>query len=43
MSPVFGLQWFTLWVALHLAARDLQPRWKRMGSKSLRSAAEQTS
>jgi hypothetical protein len=43
MSPVFGLQWFTLWVALHLAASDLQPRWKRMGSKSLRSAAEQTS
>ena len=29
VSPVLGLEWFTLWVALHLAASDLQPWWKR--------------
>jgi len=29
LRPVFGLEWFTLWVALHLAASDLQPWWKR--------------
>jgi hypothetical protein len=29
LRPLFGLQWFTLWVALHLAASDLQPLWKR--------------
>jgi hypothetical protein len=30
LRPLFGLQWFTLWVALHLAASDLQPLWKRL-------------
>ncbi|QNI36437.1 hypothetical protein [Edaphobacter albus] len=29
LRPVFGLEWFTLWVALHLAASDLLPWWKR--------------
>jgi hypothetical protein len=29
LSPVFGVEWFTLWVALHLAASDLQPWWRR--------------
>lgn len=29
LSPVFGLEWFTLWVAAHLAASDLLPVWKR--------------
>jgi hypothetical protein len=29
LRPVFGVEWFTLWVALHLAASDLQPWWKR--------------
>lgn len=31
LIPVFGLSWFTLWVALHLAASDLLPVWKRLG------------
>jgi len=29
LRPIFGLEWFTLWVVLHLAASDLQPWWKR--------------
>lgn len=29
LRPIFGVEWFTLWVALHLAASDLQPWWKR--------------
>jgi hypothetical protein len=29
LRPLLGLEWFTLWVALHLAASDLQPYWKR--------------
>ena len=29
LRPLFGVEWFTLWVALHLAASDLQPWWKR--------------
>lgn len=29
LRPVLGLEWFTLWVALHLAASDLMPWWKR--------------
>jgi hypothetical protein len=29
LQPLFGVEWFTLWVALHLAASDLQPVWKR--------------
>jgi hypothetical protein len=28
-SPVLGISWFTVWVALHLAASDLLPLWKR--------------
>jgi hypothetical protein len=29
LRPVLGIEWFTLWVALHLAASDLFPWWKR--------------
>jgi hypothetical protein len=29
LSPIVGLEWFTLWVAAHLAASDLLPFWKR--------------
>jgi hypothetical protein len=29
LLPLFGLEWFTLWVAAHLAASDLLPIWKR--------------
>jgi hypothetical protein len=29
LSPVLGIGWFTLWVALHQAASDLLPVWKR--------------
>jgi hypothetical protein len=29
LQPVLGVEWFTLWVALHLAASDLMPWWKR--------------
>ncbi len=32
LTPVFGLSWFTLWVALHLAASDLLPVWKRLAT-----------
>jgi|UPI00047AE086 hypothetical protein len=29
LQPLLGVEWFTLWVALHLAASDLQPIWKK--------------
>jgi hypothetical protein len=29
LTPVLGVGWFTLWVALHLAASDLLPIWRR--------------
>jgi hypothetical protein len=29
-SPVIGVGWFTVWVALHLASSDLLPVWKRV-------------
>lgn len=29
LQPIMGVEWFTLWVALHLAASDLMPWWKR--------------
>lgn len=29
LRPLIGLEWFTLWVALHLAASDLQPFWRK--------------
>ena len=29
LTPVLGIEWFTLWVALHLAASDLMPLWRR--------------
>lgn len=29
LQPILGVEWFTLWVALHLAASDLMPWWKR--------------
>jgi len=31
-SPVLGIGWFTRWVRLHLAARDLLPPWKHAAS-----------
>jgi hypothetical protein len=30
LSPLLGLEWFTLWVAAHLAASDLLPIWKKL-------------
>ena len=30
LSPLLGLEWFTLWVAAHLAASDLLPVWKKL-------------
>jgi hypothetical protein len=36
LTPMLGIGWFTLWVALHQAASDLLPLWKRRGAgKSL--------
>jgi len=32
LQPVLGVEWFTLWVALHLAASDLMPWWKQHGA-----------
>jgi hypothetical protein len=29
LTPVLGIGWFTLWVALHLAASDLLPIWRK--------------
>lgn len=29
LHPILGVEWFTLWVALHLGASDLMPWWKR--------------
>ena len=29
LQPILGVEWFTFWVALHLAASDLMPWWKR--------------
>lgn len=34
LSPVLGIDWFTLWVALHLAASDLLPVWKRIEARN---------
>jgi len=34
---LFGVEWFTLWVALHLAASDLLPWWKRRQRPTLTS------
>jgi hypothetical protein len=36
---VLGPVWFTLWVALHLAASDLLPWWRRRASTSPRPAS----
>lgn len=33
LTPVLGIGWFTLWVALHLAASDLLPVWKRAAAR----------
>lgn len=30
LNPVFGIEWFTLWVALHLVSSDLFPAIKRL-------------
>jgi hypothetical protein len=35
LSPILGLQWFTLWVAAHLAASDLLPIWKRHATRTI--------
>jgi hypothetical protein len=29
LTPLLGIEWFTLWVALHLAASDLMPAWRK--------------
>lgn len=34
LSPILGLEWFTLWVAAHLAASDLLPVWKKWSNPS---------
>jgi hypothetical protein len=31
---VFGTEWFTLWVALHLVASDVMPLWKRVAQRA---------
>jgi hypothetical protein len=36
LRPILGVEWFTLWVALHLVASDFFPYWKR---RSLRQQA----
>jgi FtsH-binding integral membrane protein len=28
LAPILGIGWFTLWVALHLAASELMPMWR---------------
>ena len=33
LTPVLGVEWFTLWVALHLAASDLLPVWRRRATQ----------
>lgn len=33
LTPVLGIGWFTVWVALHLAASDLLPVWKHAASR----------
>jgi hypothetical protein len=30
LTPLLGLEWFTLWVAIHLVASDLFPRLRRL-------------
>jgi len=32
LTPVLGVGWFTLWVAVHLAASDILPVWKQIAS-----------
>jgi hypothetical protein len=34
LTPLLGLEWFTLWVAAHLAASDLLPIWKRRANRA---------
>jgi hypothetical protein len=31
LTPLLGLEWFTLWVALHLVGSDLFPRLRKLG------------
>jgi hypothetical protein len=38
LTPVLGIGWFTLWVALHQAASDLLPWWRRAAQSSVASA-----
>jgi hypothetical protein len=33
LNPALGIGWFTLWVALHQAASDLLPVWKRAAAR----------
>jgi hypothetical protein len=43
LTPMLGIGWFTLWVALHQAASDLLPLWKRRAAgKSLFPSAVST-
>jgi len=39
LSPVVGLEWFTLWVAAHLAASDILPVWRRAAQSTAVPAA----
>jgi len=39
LTPVLGLEWFTLWVAAHLAASDLLPVWKKLARPAAVSAS----
>lgn len=38
LTPVLGIGWFTLWVALHQAASDLLPWWRRTAQSRVASA-----
>lgn len=35
LQPLLGVEWFTLWVALHLVASDFFPYWKRRNLRPL--------
>ncbi len=35
MTPVFGLEWFTLWVGVHLVMSDIFPHIKNLGTKKV--------
>jgi hypothetical protein len=35
LQPILGVEWFTLWVALHLVASDFFPYWKQRSLRQL--------